>query len=350
MRTFAEQGLLRLVVPPSYGGTGAGPGEFLAFVESVARVHASTAWTVMTCNEEAGIASAYLQPEPMRHLFAERPDVIIAGSGVPKGRAFRVDGGWRVSGTWDFVSGCTAADELVLGALVVDENEEIIKPAEICFVLVPVAETEIVDTWHTAGLAGTGSNDVILTGHVVEDNRCGVVAVGGLPRPTEPFYRLPSGLRFPFPKVGIALGVAHAAVEAFDALAGAKKPLYARSSLAHRPTAASARARAEALIGSSRAWVLSLADELMAAVSDESVRPELHARCRLACSHAVRAANEAIALLLDEAGSTANRVDSPLPRLAADARAVSGHFMVAPYQMATAGQVLLGLEATDPQF
>lgn len=347
---FGKAGLLRLVVPESYGGRGLEPVAFMSFIESIAQIHPSTAWTVMTTNEEAGIASAYLSPEYLTGLFADRPEVVIAGSGVPKGRARRVGGGWMVSGRWDFVSGCTAAQELVLASLVIGDDGELVRPHQMCFVLVPADAATIEDTWHTAGMSGTGSHDVVVDELFVTEERAGACPLGGLPVPDDPFYRLPSGLRFPFPKVGVALGAARAAVVAFDELAGAKKPLHARSTLSSRPTAAAARARAEALIASSRAWVVDVAEELMESAGERRVTPELHARCRLACSHAVGAGIEAVSRLADEAGSTANFLSSPMPRLAADVRAVAGHFMVAPYQMATAGRVLLGLDPDDPQF
>jgi hypothetical protein len=50
------------------------------------------------------------------------------------------------------------------------------------------------------------------------------------------------------------------------------------------------------------------------------------------------------------AGTSANFVDSPLSRHSRDVHAVPQHFTVAPYHMATAGRVLLGLRSEDPAF
>ncbi|MDH3681474.1 MAG: acyl-CoA dehydrogenase family protein [Acidimicrobiia bacterium] len=343
---MADRGLLRLIVPRGYGGLEVHPRTFLELVERLARVDGSTAWTVMTLNEEAGIASAYLDPGSVAELFTGEPTTSVAGSGVPRGRAEQVEGGWLVTGRWDFVSGCTAADRVVLASLVVGAA-----PAQLCFVLVPTDEVTIDDTWRTAGLRGTGSNDVVLDRHFVPDRWAGVIESFGRPRPDTPFYRLPSGLRFPFPKVGVAAGIARAALGEFTALAEGKRPLFNKGSLRERPSAQVAFAEAEARHSAGLAWVHEMLDELwLVAEAGRPIPEALHARCRLACSHAVGASIDAIELLCREAGSTANFASSPLPTLLADARAVAGHFMVAPFQVTTAGRILLGLESGDPHF
>lgn len=343
---MAERGLLRLIVPRSYGGLEVEPWTFLALVERLARVDGSTAWTVMTLNEEAGIASAYLHPDPVTELFTDEPSTIVAGSGVPKGRAQEVEGGWLVTGRWDFVSGCTASDRVVLSTLVDGTS-----PPELCFVLIPTDEVTIEDTWRTSGLRGTGSNDVVLDRHFVPDRWAGVIESYGLPRPDTPFYRLPSGLRFPFPKVGVAAGIAGAALDEFTALAEGKRPLFNKGNLRERPTAQQAFAEAVARRSAGLAWVNEVLDELWLVAHDGGpIPPALHARVRLASSHAVAASIDAVELVCREAGTTANFASSPLPTLLADARAVAGHFMVAPYQMSTAGRILLGLDADDPHF
>jgi alkylation response protein AidB-like acyl-CoA dehydrogenase len=356
---LARAGLLRLIAPTAYGGRGAGPGSFLAVIEAMAAVDGSAAWATMTINEEVGIASSYLPPTTMTELLTEQPDVIIAGSGVALGKARRVDGGWRVDGRWGFVSGGPVADRLILASRVVDDRGRTEPQADlgvrrarrVCFALVPADEATMDDTWHTAGLRGTGSNDMVVEDLFVADRWAGVFSVEDLPIPATPYYCLPSGLRFPWPKVGVAVGVARAAIDEFGALAGTKRPSHLPGLLAERPNAQAAAARAEALIGSGRAWVGSVLDEVWAAAATPGpIEATLHARARLAASHAVDSAIEAVEGLASAAGTTAGRLDGPWPRLLADVRAVGQHFMVGPQQMQTAGRVLLGLDPDDPVF
>lgn len=346
MAALASSGLLRLLVPRQYGGAEIHLADFVRITERIASVHGSTAWTAMTCNEEAGIASAYLEPESLIELFETAPATIVSGSGTPRGQATPSDQGWSVSGRWPFVSGCTASDRIVLSSIVTDSD-----PVRLCFILVPTAEVLIEENWDTLGLRGTGSHDVVLDSHIVDARWGAEVAAFSLPRPSTPFYQLPSGLRFPFPKVGVATGLARAALAEFVALAEGKRPQYGKGELRQRATAQAAMAVAEAKLAAGRAWVFEMIDELWHAASEERPIPnELHARCRLAASYAVASSIEAIELVAAEAGTTANFVGSPLGQLLADARAVAGHFTVAPYQQATAGRVLLGLPADDRNF
>ena len=274
-------------------------------------------------------------------------DVVIAGSGVPRGIARPVDDGWRVNGRWTFVSGCTGADWWVV-ANVVDGTV----PKQVCHVLVPADQACVEDTWHTVGLRGTGSHDVVLADVFVPADRAAVVENYSLPKPNEhPFYRLPSGLRFPFPKTGVASGIAGRAIDEFAALADTKTPLFARSELVTRPDAHAAMARAEALLGAGRAFVADQLDRLWETASaGGEVTPQQHARARLACSWSVQNCIEAVETLVTASGSTANFTASPLGALLNDVRAVAGHFMVGSYQMDTAGRVLLGQDSGDCNF
>ena len=344
--SLGNLGLMKLLVPEEYGGHEVHPSELIHFTKCLAEIHGSTAWVAMTCNEEAELVSAYLPPDTCRHLWVEDPSIVIAGSGVAKGKARRAKGGWQITGRWNFVSGCTTADKWVLNS-VVDGSS----PVELCFALVEANPELVEDTWHTVGLRGTGSHDVVLEDFFVADAWCGVVANNSLPIPDLPFYRLPSALRFPFPKTGVAAGLATRAISDFQVLAGTKTPLNSKRTLHERPDAAVAVAKAEALVGAGQAWVFEQLEAVWeTAEKGDSVTSELHAKVRLACSWSVQNAINAIQHLVDAAGSTANFENSGLMTLLDDARAVAGHFMVGSYQIDTAGRVLLGLDAGDPAF
>ncbi len=348
---LAAAGLLRLIAPSHYGGRGAGPEAFLAMVERLARVDGSAAWVAMTVNEEVGIASSYLLPSTMTELLDTEPNVIIAGSGLAVGRACRVDGGWRIEGRWQFISGAPVADRIILGSRVVDDRGQPVPGRELCFTLVPAADVVIEDTWHTAGLRGTGSNDVTVSDLFVPDHWAGMTRFGAPARPDTPYYRLPNGLRFPWPKVGVAAGLARAAIDAFTELASTKKPTLQAGLLADRPTAQAAMAEAEALLSSGRAWVLAVLEELwVAAAAPEPIDPKLHARARLAAAWSVDASIRAVDGLASAAGTSAGRLDGPWPRLQADVRSVAQHVMVGPQQIQTAGRVLLDQPSGDPAF
>lgn len=346
LRAFADAGLLRLLAPRSHGGEELPLPAFLEVVEALAAIDGSVGWTVMTCNEELGIASAYLPEGAVASLLAGAPGAIVAGSGLASGTCRPGRDGCVVDGRWRFVSGAPCADHFVFGAMVSGAPTR-----QVCYLVVPRGEAEVLDTWSVAGLRGTGSHDVVLRDRFVPWGRARVASPDLQAVPDSPFYRLPYGLRFPFPKVGVACGIAGAAIEAFVDLASAKTPTTSASSLRERATAQVAVAEATAALSSGRAWAREVLAELWDTVErGDAVEGELHARCRLACSSAVAAAVRAVELVCSAAGTTANFVDQPLERCFRDVHAVPQHFTVAPYQVATAGRVLLGLDAGDPAF
>lgn len=356
---LAEAGLLRLLAPLPYGGWEIEPAAFLAFVETLAEVDGSAGWTAMTINEEMGIACSYLSPGSVTELIAERPDMVIAGSGVALGKARRVEGGWMVDGRWGFISGGPVADRLILASRVLDEHGRTERAADaaprearrVCFALIDVADATLDDTWNTSGLRGTGSHDMVVDDLFVPDRWCGVFSLEDLPRPSTAYYNLPSGLRFSWPKVGVATGVARAAMATFADLAATKRPSHLPGLLADRPNAQAAMARAEALVSAGRAWVEAVEAEVWAAaVEPGPIDTDLHVRARLAAAHAVDSAVRAVEGLASAAGTSAGTLDGPWPRLLADVRAVSQHFTVGPQQIQTAGRVLLGLDPGDPVF
>jgi alkylation response protein AidB-like acyl-CoA dehydrogenase len=362
MRAMAEAGLLRLLAPSSYGGHELTLAEFLAVVEELSWVDGSAGWTVMTTNEELEIAAAYLPADTMVDLLAAQPDVVVAGSGVPSGQARPVEGGWLVDGRWQFVTASPVADRLVVCSLIDaaerprrqsagNGREPLRGRARLCFTLVPRDEAEVLDTWRVEGLRGTGSHDVVLRDRFVPDRWAGCPKHPAVAVPDTPFYRLPPGLRFPFPKVAVAAGIARAALGDFAELATERSPKVTRGRLRDRPGVAEAIAEAEGRRGSGWSYV----HDLLAEVWDcaEQGRPvplELHARARLACSYSVHSSVRAVELVCAAAGTSANFVDGPLSRHFRDVHAVPQHFMVAPYQMTSAGRVLLGLDPDDPTF
>lgn len=346
IESLGKLGLMRLLVPEEYGGHEVHPKQLIDFSAQLAQIHGSTAWVAMTCNEEAELVSAYLPPDTCRGLWTENPSIVFAGSGVAKGKARRTKNGWRITGRWNFVSGCTAADKWVFNSVVEDSS-----PIQLCFAVIEANADFIEDTWHTVGLRGTGSHDVVLEDFFVPNDWCGVVANNSLPIPDLPFYRLPSALRFPFPKTGVAAGLASRAIADFKELAASKTPLTSKRSLRDRPDAAASIAKAEALVGSGQAWVFEQLETIWAASErGDEVSDQVHAQVRLACSWSVQSAISAVQHLVDAAGSTANLEGSGLMALLDDVRAVAGHFMVGSYQIDTAGRVLLGLDAGDPAF
>jgi indole-3-acetate monooxygenase len=161
-----ELGIFWLKTPASPGGGELSPTEFAPVLEELASIEASAAWAAMVGNGTTGTMAGWLPDDGVAEMFARaaRPP-IFAGQFVAAGRATAVEGGYRVSGRWGFCSGIEHADRAV-GCCTVDgpAGGEIV-------IAVPVAESTRHDTWHVAGLQGTGSGDFSLTDAFVPAGR-----------------------------------------------------------------------------------------------------------------------------------------------------------------------------------
>ncbi|MBV8776773.1 MAG: acyl-CoA dehydrogenase family protein [Alphaproteobacteria bacterium] len=344
---LAAGGFFRLQLPAAYGGFDLTPMQSMAVLEELARGDASVAWCVWNGNTHW--TAAQLQSATAAALY-DRPDVITANSTRASGQAHVVDGGYRVSGRWSLVSGCELAAWMVLLAVIHESGNPRLTPAgspESRFMLVPSPQCEIVDTWTVGGLRGTGSHDVAVRDvfvpaafgsgfddpYVLPEHRC------RLP----PFSRVIPGLG------AMALGIARTAIDAFAELAGAKIPARTTQMLRDNHGAQVRVSQAEALVRAARLFLFDSLERLWHSVCTTGVPPiARRADVRLAASHAVASAAQAVDLVYAGAGATSLYTTSPLERAFRDVHAISQHIGVNPRVMETTGRVLFGLEPDTP--
>lgn len=347
VQAMARAGLYRLAAPACFGGGEADPVTTIEVIESISEADGSIGWCLMIGIEVVGIGTSIMNPTVAARLFDDHPDLVMCGALNPQGRATRVDGGWRVTGRWPFASGCHHAD-LFWGQCVVGGAEVAGNAARLIEVLIPRNRYEILDTWHVNGLRGSGSHDVAVNELFVADDMVTEVA-GREPVHDGPLYRLPPFTRLAYNKVGVATGIARAALDAFVELAEAKKPRLSSRSLRERPRAQLRYAEAEAALRSARAFVFDTVGDvwetvLAGGVADRRQR----ALVRLACSHACQESIRAVELVHQAAGTSANFDDSAIGRARRDVAAVAQQVMVAPHFIEDAGRVLLGLDPVEP--
>jgi alkylation response protein AidB-like acyl-CoA dehydrogenase len=216
--------------------------------------------------------------------------------------------------------------------------------------MLPKETFQILDTWHTQGLRGSGSHDVVITDAFVPAHRATGV-YQQLARVDTPLFRYPLTSRLCYNKVGVATGIARAAIEAFVDLAGAKRPYLSQNLLRERAHAQLAAAEAEALVGAGRAYILEVVgqiwDELLAGRSPSA---ELRIRQRLAASWCVEWCVRAVELLHRSSGATANNEGQPIERAFRDVHVVAQHTTVNQAVFETAGRAILGMEVAPGSF
>ena len=346
-RELARAGFFRIFLPEAYGGLDLAPMEGLAVFEELARADASVAWCVWNGNTHWTVAQ--LSSEAARTIHAD-PDIITANSTRPSGQAHVVAGGYLVSGRWSLVSGCELATWMVLWCVVHEEGKPRLTPSgapEFRFMLLPAAECEIIDTWTVGGLRGTGSHDVAVHEVFVPS------AYGsGFFDPyvlSEPRYRIPAFSRV-IPGLGaMALGIARTAIDTLSEIAGAKTPVRTITMLRDTADAQVRVSQAEALVRSARLFLFDSLERLwQGLLATGEVTMEARAQARLAASHAVASAVQAVDVMYVAAGASAVYTSCLLERAFRDVHVITQHIGVHPRVMQTTGRVLFGLEPDTP--
>ena len=346
-RELAGAGFFRIFLPVAYGGLDLSPMEAMEVYEELARADASVAWCVW--NGNANWTTAQLSKEVAQAVFAD-PDTILANSTRPSGQAVVVEGGYRLSGRWSLVSGCQLSSWFILMSLV-HENGTSRRTSsgapESRFMLCPAADCEIIDTWTTGGLRGTGSHDVVVRDLFVPARLASfytdpIVLPG-------PRYRIPFTSRVIPGLAAMALGVARSAIEALVDLAVDKRHERSSQPLREDRGAQTRLSQAEALVGSARLFLFDTISRLWNDVmAGREATMQARAQVRLASWHAVSSATQAVDLIYLTGGATSLYATCPLERAFRDVHAMTQHIAVHPRILETAGRVLFGLEPEIP--
>lgn len=326
-------GVFRLAVPRRLGGAEAPLADHQLVVRELARADGSVGWTAMI-GSAAPVILGMLPLATFDAIYADGPDVVLAGSFRPSGVAHPVDGGFRVSGRWGFASGCQHADWFIAHCVVDDGREPPLRMA-----VLPAADVEVLDTWWVSGLCGTGSHDFIVDDVLVPEERTfAVFDEGGL---EGPLGRIPelaiSSLSF----AAVALGVAEGALHELRTLAGAKIPMFSDAPLAANPLFRHEFGRAHTHLRAAAALHGCEVDALWAtAVRGEVFTPEQRARARATAAWVTTAGASVADTAYTLGGGSALYRSNPLQRRLRDAHALTQHFAVKADILTLAGAVL----------
>ncbi|HEY1701810.1 MAG TPA: hydroxylase [Trebonia sp.] len=216
-----EAGVMRLLQPEEFGGYAAHPRDFAEAVMEVARHCGSTGWVCGVGGVhpwELALMDRKLQDE----VWGQDPDTWIASPYAPQGIATPVDGGYLLSGRWNFSTGTDHARWLFLGALTGDGKGGLASPPGYLHVVLPRADYTIVDdSWDVIGLCGTGSKDVVVNGAFIpayrtiaaDDVNEGAAAAARAGQ-AGTVYKLPFWTVFPLGITAAVIGIAEGALAA----------------------------------------------------------------------------------------------------------------------------------------
>jgi alkylation response protein AidB-like acyl-CoA dehydrogenase len=265
-----------------------------------------------------------------------------------------VDGGYRVTGTWSFASGCRHATWLGAHCPIVLPDGTPRRRAngqrEERTMLFPAASAELVDVWHVSGLRGTGSDAFAVTDLYVPHAYSVSRDDPAERRQTGPLYCFPAGSLYASGFAGVALGLARAMLDAFVELARDKTPRGGRRTLRDNHVVQAEVARAEARLRSARMFLLGSLREIWGDVGRSGeLALEHRMTIRLAATYAIHQARDVADAAYAAAGSSAIFTAGAFERRFRDIHAVTQQLQGRAAHFETVGQFLLGLDP-DTQF
>ena len=345
-------GLLKVLQPRSAGGYEMSLHTHLDVVSAIGRGCGATAWCMGVMHAHSWLLALY--PEAAQDdVFAANPDTIISAVIAPRGTARIVPGGYVLSGTWPFASGCEHSDWLLLGAMVANEDG-IVDEGDF---LLPTADVTIKDDWHVAGLRGTGSCSVAVKDLFVPPHRflslrqAGEGKAPGLARNDGSLYRSALVPFLTLALVPAGIGMAQAALGDFMArLPGRVVAYTAGEQQIAMPVTHLQIAEAATKIDTAHLVAHSIAEALESAARGGTTMPPVQrAKLRVDCAYAARLCLEAVEILYLASGGSGIAESNPVQQAWRDLHAVNMHGIL---NLQTAqelyGRVLLGLPANSP--
>jgi alkylation response protein AidB-like acyl-CoA dehydrogenase len=290
---------------------------------------------------DGGFYSAFLDDGVGRALYPDL-DAVTAGGVVPAGRLDTVPGGYRLTGRFTFASGIHHAQVVAAGAVAFHGGEMVTGPdgrPVWRVALMPAPAFEVIDTWHTTGLAGSGSCDYSADGLFVPAEQTFAFADGT--RRDGPLYAWP-GL-FIADAPGVPLGIARDALDVARAIWADKMILPDRRPARDDPRVRAAIARAQAMVGAARSYHYDVLGSMWDTLTAGDP-PSLDQRAALAGSfpHTFQTCREAVSLLYEEIGSQSVYRACPLDRHLRDLVTIGQHIMGQNRMREMAGGLWLG--------
>lgn len=349
---FEAADFFRILQPQEFGGYAYSPMVMLRVITELASACPSSGWVgglVAVHSWEVGL----MRRQAGRDVWGKDPNARVSSSYAPFGKLEKVAGGVKVSGRWPYSSGSDHCSWAFLGGGVpAFTNGE---PPGMCAVLLPRSEYRVDDTWRVAGLAGTGSNDIVVEDAFVPDHRVHVIqnetkrTYDSLEY-DEDTYKLPFFSVFGSSVAAAALGMAKGALEEFIAQNQTRRGAMSGHAYRDDPLV---QARV------AKAWALIDAAELKRERDFADMEAKVAARQPITDGDRMRnkwnavwiggAAEEAIGLIYKVSGGNASYLTNPLQRFYRDISTAANHVYLQYDRGASSfGSFLMTGNANDP--
>src|SRR3982074_1190483 len=352
-RDLHDTGLFRILQPKRVGGAELDYVALVDCAEILGRADASVAWNFANLASHHWMLGMF-DKRAQDAVWNKDVDALIASSFIfPAGRARKVEGGYRLRGSWPFSSGVASCEWNMLASVVSTEDEA--DGIEYRIFLVHKNDYRILDTWNAAGLRGTGSNDVeVREAFVAEALSVAVSDLAGGPTPgcavnPNALYALPVFSLFPYVLSGVALGNAQACLDDSVDVGRHRASTYNRAKIGDLQSTQIKIAEASAKIDAARLIMRSTCIEAMADAKRGHV-PNMAAKTKVRRdgAYSVNLCTEAVSLLFAASGARGLFTTGALQRQFRDAHAINSHIAFNFDAAATNyGRVALGLPSEN---
>jgi alkylation response protein AidB-like acyl-CoA dehydrogenase len=347
--TMADAGLFHMLVPHQLGGSELDLPTYIQVIEEIGKADASTAW----CVNQGGVYATHsvcVPPALAREIWIDTPRGVVANTPAPTATAVPVDGGYLVTGCQGFSTGSRHASWIAARGRIIENGQprrQADGELDIRFFMMPVGEVELLDTWHTRGLRGTGTHHFTVTDHFVPEAR--TFSAAAPPRPEYgPLYAVPRTLMFATGDAATALGLARSSLDAFVELANAKTPGSMSDLLRDQALVQYEIGQAEALHRAARALLFETVCEIWEPISSTGVMTlAQRAALRTATTFALRQSASVVDTTYNLAGATAVLESHVLQRYFQDAHVITQHVQSRLNHYQLLGRYYLGLEPDD---
>lgn len=342
-----ETGVMKALQPKRYGGFELDPIDLYRASARIGEVCGSTAWVF-------GILGVHpwqlaLFPDAAQSdVWDDDETTLVSSTYAPIGQVTKVDGGYRLSGQWPWSSGSDHCDWVMLGGV---EMSDPTQPDMRTFLL-PRSDYQVIDTWHSAGLKGTGTQDIRVGDAFVPVHRTlsfmdtGRCDCPGNALNKNPIYRLPFASVFSSTIAAAALGIANGGFHRFKTLLSERFKIAYGEAAKEDPHAQVKLARtASVLDGSWLQFERNIVELTDAVRRGEPAELLPRARLRHDQAYGVTRALEAINTCFDASGGGALRENDPLQRFWRDLNGAR-HHAINEYERAATlyGKALLGID------
>jgi len=353
-KELVHAGIVRGLQPTRWGGGETHPREFYSAIMEVARAEGCAGWVAGIVGVHPWQTALYPK-EAQQEVWGEDPTTMSSSSYAPTGKVERISGGYRLSGRWSFSSGCDHCTWVNLGAIAGGIEINGRQLADFRSFLLPRSDYQIDDNWHVAGLAGTGSKDIVVADAFVPEHRSmshwdytfGRELPGWEINPW-PLYRLPFAVVFINTLSAAVLGASAGFLDEWNEVSRTRKGGMGLM-VAEDPYSQKLAAEASYAIKSATLKFLDDCDVMMEmAVTGRGFDLGQRAELRYNTTRSAQIAARAIDRLFEAGGGHSIFLNHPLQRRFQDLKAMMAHTAMNPNPAAKLyGAALLGVPILD---